>query len=183
MFSNLILSTILAISFGLIMVVLLTVAGVDFQRIFGITEKTDSSGRRLNGNAAAYELNATLLESVRLMRNALIFDGDDKVKAQIASLRKTQAERKEYLDFLERCAIANRGRNLLAAIALVHKVYVGSEDAFIGLVEAGQMEEAKAELLSRACPAQWSYIEAVNALIQFQEANAGRERAMLGRRS
>ena len=182
MFSNLILSSILAISFGLLMVLLLTVAGVDLQRIFGIAEKTDSFGRRLDGNAAAYALNATLLESVRLMRNALIFDGDDKVKAQIASLRKTQAERKEYLDFLERCAIADRGRNLLAAIVLVNKVYVESEDAFIGLVEADQITQARAGLLSRACPAQWNYIEAVNALIQFQEANAGRENAALERR-
>ena len=183
MFSNLILSSILAISFGLLMVLLLTVAGVDFQRIFGITEKTASIGRRLDGTAAAYALNATLLESVRLMRNALIFDGDDKVKAQIASLRETQAERREYLDFLERCAIANRGRNLIAAIVLANKAFIGSEDAFIRLVEADQMNDAKVELLSRACPAQWNYIEAVNALIQFQEANAGSERAVLERRS
>lgn len=170
MVGNFLFASILLISFGLLMALLMSAAGVDFRSIFGNAEKIDNSGRHVASHAAAHELNAMLLQSIRLMRDALHFDENDELKAQIALLRKTRVEREEYLDFLEQSVISDQGLSLVVAIVLANKVCVGSEEEFIRLAEADQMKEARAELLSRTCPAQWGYLAAVDALIQFQES-------------
>lgn len=170
MFGNLILSTTFVISFGLFLVLLLIALGVDFQSIFARTKKTGRVGRHVDSKVVVYELNAALLQSGLLMRDALAFDGKDERKAQIASLRKTKVQRKQYLDLLARGAIADQGRHLMAAIVVTNKDFMGLEDEFIRLIEADQMKAAKPELLLRLHAALFSHIEAVNAFLQFQQA-------------
>lgn len=170
MSGSLIFASILVISFVLLMVLLWTAAGVEYQSIFGVTEKRDGIGCRVDSDPATYGLSATLFQSVRQMRHALLCSGNDEVKVQTALLRKTRAKREEYVGQLERCFIANLGCHPIVAIVRANKVFIGCEGEFIRLAEADQMEEARVELLSRAYPALWSYIEAIDALIQFQES-------------
>ena len=170
MFQNMRVATKLGLGFGLAVLMLIAVIVTGSLSLTHVNEKLDTVlGRRLGNYTAAYDLNVAILETARHMRNILILDDKDKIKAEIESIRQRKAERKEFLEHLEKNIIDEEGKRIVVKIGELRQAYLGSEDEFIRLAEAGKLAEAKTELLERARPAQLKYRNAVNEIIKTRK--------------
>jgi len=107
-----------------------------------------------------------LLQDARHMRNMLILDKADDVKAEVASVKDDKVLRADLLEKLKKLARDGKDKELFQNIVDTRAVYIEPEDEFLKLVEAGDMAKAKAELLDKARPAQLKYINALNAFIE-----------------
>ena len=66
---------------------------------------------------------------------------------------------------LSRLVTSDEANGLLQGISKAAQAFGVSEDEFLRLAEAGNMEEARKELLERASPAEDRYVEAINKFV------------------
>jgi len=170
MFNNMRVVIQLGLGFGLSVIMLIVVVVVGSTSISHVNERFGTVlGRRIGNYTAAYDLNVALLQSARHMRNILILDDKNQVKAELESLHQRKAERKEKLDHLQKNIIDEEGKRIVARIAEVREAYLVPEDEFIRLAETGKLAEAKTELLARTRPLQLKYIDTVNEIIKTRK--------------
>jgi PAS domain S-box-containing protein len=111
-----------------------------------------------------------LLESARHTRNMLILDDKEKIQKELEAVQEDKAKRKEYMTLLTASAATAEEKAALQVVLDARAAYLPLEDEFLGQVAAGQLKEAKESLITRARPAQLTYITALNKFRAFQTA-------------
>ncbi|MGX9774867.1 methyl-accepting chemotaxis protein [Janthinobacterium aestuarii] len=184
--SKLKISTRLAFSFGLIIVLLIMVAFVSISRIRNINASTekilnDRYAKVMLSNAIQFEVNV----QARILGIAIIGANDaDEVSS---SITKVQASVKKNVELLARLkALVNtpKGQELFLAVANGHEAYGKTRDANIKLLQEGKSETAGIFLLTQLRYPQEKFLTALAAMASFQELlmeSEGKQAAADGR--
>ena len=184
--SKLKISTRLAFSFGLIIVLLIMVAFVSISRIRNINASTekilnDRYAKVMLSNAIQFEVNV----QARILGIAIIGANDaDEVSS---SVTKVQASVKKNVELLARLkALVNtpKGQELFQAVANGHEAYGKTRDANIKLLQEGKSETAGIFLLTQLRYPQEKFLTALAAMANFQELlmeSEGKQAAADGR--
>ena len=184
--SKLKISTRLAFSFGLIIVLLIMVAFVSISRIRNINASTekilnDRYAKVMLSNAIQFEVNV----QARILGIAIIGANDaDEVSS---SITKVQASVKKNVELLARLkALVNtpKGQELFQAVANGHEAYGKTRDANIKLLQEGKSETAGIFLLTQLRYPQEKFLTALAAMASFQELlmeSEGKQAAADGR--
>ncbi|MDX8120467.1 methyl-accepting chemotaxis protein [Janthinobacterium sp. GMG2] len=170
--SKLKISTRLAFSFGLIIVLLIMVAFVSITRIRNINASTekilnDRYVKVMLSNAIQSEVNI----QARLLSIAIIGANDaDEVSSSVA---KVQASVKKNVELLARLKVlvnTPKGQELFQAVANGHEGYGKTRDANIKLLQEGKSETAGIFLLTQLRYPQEKFLTALAAMASFQES-------------
>ncbi|MEX0143281.1 MCP four helix bundle domain-containing protein [Massilia sp. LMS1-1-1.1] len=184
--SKLKISTRLAFSFGLIIVLLIMVAFVSISRIRNINASTekilnDRYAKVMLSNAIQSEVNV----QARILGIAIIGANDaDEVSS---SITKVQASVKKNVELLARLKVlvnTPKGQELFQAVANGHEAYGKTRDANIKLLQEGKSETAGIFLLTQLRYPQEKFLTALAAMASFQELlmeSEGKQAAADGR--
>jgi methyl-accepting chemotaxis protein len=156
----------LAIAFGLMICMLIVGAGMGLASLWGLNQKIEAQSRvRTPALILAGRLEVSILSTTRHMRNALIVSDPEKVKTELAAIRADQQARAGMTVEMGRLVGSEEAKGLLQAINKAAQAYGASESEFLRLGDAGNLDEAKKELVERAAPAEDLYVEAINKLV------------------
>ncbi|MDE2625216.1 MAG: methyl-accepting chemotaxis protein [Betaproteobacteria bacterium] len=177
------ISTRLALSFGVLIVLLILVSAIAALKLGGLSQAT---GTLANDRAPKLimldRLNVATLTAARALRDMLILEDPDQVRAELAVVDKTKKDTDEALAFLAAHVKDGTGPQLLAEVRKRHEEYVGPEDAFLRLVQSGDTVAAKVVLQVSAGARQAEYIDALDKLTQY-EIEATRAAAVAAEKS
>lgn len=168
MFKNLRIGTRLAGGFGLVVLLLVAVAGLGISRMSHLNSEIELLvNDRFPKTVWANDIIDSVNTIARAMRNALLVKPEDAVKEldRIPEQRKMIAER---LEKLEATIHSEKGIEKLKKVKEARAVYVAEQDKFLELIKSGKRQEAIDFLLTTVRKDQASYIQTVNDLIVFQ---------------
>lgn len=169
MFNNMKIGTRLGLGFGLILGLLATVVVIAVDRLAVMKDAVDELAndrypKTVQGNEIIDAVNLI----AQTMANSLIYDDPAELAAQRAALLKARQTIVERLETLEQTLTLPRGKALLEAIKAARSNYVEGQNRFLGLLDAGQKEQARAYYLAEIDRLQEGYIAAAAALVAFQ---------------
>ncbi|MBU6504549.1 MAG: methyl-accepting chemotaxis protein [Betaproteobacteria bacterium] len=177
------ISTRLALSFGVLIVLLILVSAIAALKLGSLSQAT---GTLANNRAPKLimldRLNVATLTAARALRDMLILEDPDQVRAELAVVDKTKKDTDEALAFLAAHVKDGTGPQLVADVRKRHEEYVGPEDAFLRLVQGGDTVAAKVVLQVSAGARQAEYIDALDKLTQY-EIEATRAAAVAAEKS
>jgi methyl-accepting chemotaxis protein len=169
-FQNMKVSSRLALGFGVLLLLLLVLAGgslLGLSRLNAAVE--DVADDKVPKIIALAEWEISVLQSARHMRNVLILEGQEAVNKELASLDEEKKVRKQYLDQLEKTVKSDAGKAALKTIVEFRAAYVVPEDEFMKLAAAGDLAQAKKVLLEKARPLQLKYIDAIKKMLDHEK--------------
>ncbi|MDE1990053.1 MAG: methyl-accepting chemotaxis protein, partial [Betaproteobacteria bacterium] len=163
------ISARLALSFGVLIVLLILVSAIAALKLGSLSQAT---GTLANDRAPKLimldRLNVATLTAARALRDMLILEDPEQVRAELAVVDKTKKDTDEALAFLAAHVKDGTGPQLLAEVRKRHEEYVGPEDAFLRLVQGGDVVAAKVVLQVSAGARQAEYIEALDKITRYE---------------
>jgi methyl-accepting chemotaxis protein len=170
--SKLKISTRLAFSFGLIIVLLAMVAFVSVSRIRNINASTE---KILNDRYVKVMLSNTIQSEIniqaRLLGNAIIGANDpDEVSSAVTKIQASVKKNTELLARLKTMINTPKGQELLQAVMSSRETYGKTRDANIKLLQEGKAETAGIFLLTQLRYPQEKILTALAAMAGFQES-------------
>ena len=180
------ISTRLAVSFGLIIVLLAMVAFVSISRIRNINTSTE---KILNDRYVKVMLSNTIQSEVniqaRLLSIAIIGANDaDEVSSSVTKIQASIKKNTELLARLKTMINTPKGQELLQAVMSSRESYARTRDANIKLLQEGKSETAGIFLLTQLRYPQEKFLTALAAMTSFQESlmeSEGKQAAADGR--
>jgi methyl-accepting chemotaxis protein len=168
---NLKVAARLFLAFGTIAVIFGAALGLSIQRLTEFKNEVHGlTNDRVPKLEQTDDWTIRLLESARHTRNMLILDDKEKIQKELDAVQEDKAKRKEYMGLLTASAATTEEKAALQVVLDARAAYLPLEEEYLRQVTAGQLKEAKETLLTRARPAQMSYIEALNKFRAFETA-------------
>ena len=170
--SNLNIGTRLGLGFGVVVLLLATVAVIAVTRIHLINQATE---RILNQSHVKLMLTKEIQTEVNLqgryLRNALIGAADPaEVDTSLAKLDASLKKNTANFNQLGAMLTLEKGRALFKAMGERRQVYAQKRDVTVKLIKERRAEEAGKYLLKDLRVAQNDFFEAINAMSAFQES-------------
>ncbi|MBP1208336.1 methyl-accepting chemotaxis protein [Duganella sp. 1411] len=170
--SNLNIGTRLGLGFGVVVLLLATVAVIAVTRIHLINQATE---RILNQSHVKLMLTKEIQTEVNLqgryLRNALIGAADPaEVNTSLAKLDASLNKNTANFNQLGAMLTLEKGRALFKAMGERRQVYAQKRDVTVKLIKERRAEEAGKYLLKDLRVAQNDFFEAINAMSAFQES-------------
>jgi methyl-accepting chemotaxis protein len=161
--------TRLGLGYGGVILLLVIIAGVSLNSMntlmSGIDDMVnDKFPKTVWANNVINNINLI----ARAMRNTLLVKDQDTINKELNRIKEAREIIKENLDKLDEKITSVDGKSQLKAVFDSRSAYVNAQDQFIKLASEGKQEEATAYLLGTVRKLQNSYIDTVNALIEFQ---------------
>ncbi|HJV25201.1 MAG TPA: methyl-accepting chemotaxis protein [Aromatoleum sp.] len=123
------------------------------------------------------DLSFAVLDSSGRMRTAVLIDDEKQVKAQLAEIRRNRDQAAEAVAKLQAMSFTGEDRQTFEEVQTARQAYLGPEEEFLKLAEAGELAEAKTALLEKVRPTQIPYIKSLQADIHQQEQLAKKDAA------
>jgi len=167
--SNLKISTLLRLGFGLLALLIVLMSGLSYLRASGAEKAFDAVvDNRYPKISALHLFNDRVKESARLERNLILISDSDDMKKTVDTIGKLQKENADLLAKLDPTFKSERGRALLKALNETRAQYIPLSQKFV--TQAGSSQElAKTMLLAEMEPLEARYFGAVDAMVRFQE--------------
>ena len=167
--SNLKISTLLRLGFGLLALLILLMSVLSYVRASGAEKAFDTVvDNRYPKISALHLFNDRVKESARLQRDLILVSDSDDIKKAVDTIGKLQKDNSELLAKLDPTFKSEKGRALLKALNDVRAQYIPVSQKF--LAQATQSQElAKTILMAEIEPMEARYFGAVDAMVKFQE--------------
>jgi methyl-accepting chemotaxis protein len=160
----------LALGFGLVIALLLVLAALSYSRIGSLNSEIELIGEdRYPKTVLAHTIKDELNEQARFMRNMLLLNDADKIRAEAANIEMAAKKIGEAIDKLDKMITTEKGREHFKAMIEVREKFLPLRTNFIKLVNEDKKEEAKEQLLSSVRPAQLKYFEVLDEFIKYQD--------------
>ncbi|HEX5338492.1 MAG TPA: methyl-accepting chemotaxis protein [Gallionella sp.] len=161
--------TRLGLGFGAVIALMMIIAVLGISNMRSIQSELDDI---VNDEFPKTVLANNMIDGInniaRAMRNALLETDPEKIKKEMERIQEERAAIKENLTKLQEKIQSAEGKAVLNAVQEARNVYIGSQDEFIKLMNAGKQDEAKELLLNRIRAEQRVYSDAVNTLVALQ---------------
>lgn len=113
------------------------------------------------------------------MRNMIILEDPQEIQKEAKRIVDAREAVGKDLAELEKTVKSDKGKALFAEVVAARGPYVESQKLVIGLIEAGNHEQAKKELMTSVRKNQASYLSAMDRMIEHQ----GKEMERVGKES
>ena len=169
MFNNLRIGVRLGIGFGLVLLLMMVLAGVAYDRIGGLSaELTDITKDKFPKTVMANEMIDQINTIARALRNSALVKSPDEVQKELDRVTEARRILLENLDKLKQTIHSDEGKKLLENVVEIRKVYVAEQEQFIDLQKNGKRDEAVDLLVNHMRKSQGDYIQAIANLITYQ---------------
>ena len=169
MFKNLKIGVKLAIGFGLMILLLITISTLAYLRIGQINAEienlvTDKFPKVVMAQEAVDQVNVT----ARAIRNAMLVKSPEDVQKELTRIMDARKKTGDIYEKLEKLITSEEGKKSFAKVMESRKIAVADQNEAIDLMKAGKKDEAVVVLVGKIRKSQGDYIAAIGELIQFQ---------------
>lgn len=170
-FTNLKLGHRLALSYGLIVLLLIAVTFVGIGKLRALSDTTDDVLKdKYPKTILVNEVTNDLSIIARAMRNTLILNNPSQVQAQLSDIDQARDKMTGALAGLERRITDGAGKKLLNEIKVVHSAYIVNEEDFVRLIAKNKIGEARNLLVVDLYEYQNTYFDLLEKLRLDQDA-------------
>jgi methyl-accepting chemotaxis protein len=167
--NNLKIGVRLAIAFASIVLLLLAISFIAYQRLGLVNTEIenmveDKAPKTALANDAVDQINVT----ARALRNALLVKTSEEGQKEIDRLMEARKKTAEIFDKLEKGITSDEGKKVLGKALEARKISVADQNLAIDAYKAGKRDEAIDLVITKVRKTQGDYIKAVNDLIEFQ---------------
>jgi len=169
MLQNLKIGQRLLLAFGVIILLVVFIAGIGFSRLSNLNGALSLVAEDLvPQEMTAYAWEVEMLQTARHMRNILILADPAKNAPEIKAIRDEIETRRQQMEKLKAMVKSGTGKVLLDQVLAARSAYLLAEADFLGAAEGNNLSSAKVILLDRARPAQLAYLSALDKLIEHE---------------
>lgn len=181
MFKHMKIGMRLGLGFGLLMVLMSSIAWMGISRLNSLNDNLQlMTEDRYPKTVWANDVIDSINVIARAMRNTLLVSSGEQVEREVGRIQDARKVIKERLDKLEQSIKSEQGKAHLKTVQEARTTYIAGQDAFLRLVNEGNFESAKTLLLTQIRAQQSAYLDTVAQLIKFQTElmyQAGRDAA------
>ncbi|MES2830558.1 MAG: methyl-accepting chemotaxis protein [Pseudomonadota bacterium] len=160
----------LGVAFGILILFILAISLVAIQRLSDQNQSADVTINTVYPQAAAAQNAAFLaVDNSRLVRNLILRPDERSLAANEESLRKNRARIDALMNQIEKAAISDVERKLVAVIRQTGTAYFRYTDEVIQLGLANDIRQATKTLYGPDYKSQDLYMAALQAMVQHQE--------------
>ena len=169
MFKNLKIGVKLAIGFGLMITLLITVSTLAYLRVDTINGEienmvNDKFPKTVMANDIIDQVNIT----ARAIRNALLVKNPAEVEKEFGRISEARKKTAEFYEKLEKQITSEEGKKRLADVMEHRKVAIADQNEVMDLMKAGKRDEAIEVLVGKVRKSQADYLKSLGDLIDFQ---------------
>jgi methyl-accepting chemotaxis protein len=176
---NLSIGQRLAIGFGIVIALLIMLAGISYMRISSLNNEVGALVKeRYPKTVVANSVKADVNEATRSMLNVLIMTDPDQIKKELQNIEARNASATAAIDNLAKSTTDAKGQEILKQIAAIRAKFMPSQTSFVGMINADQKDDAMVKFMFSLRPQQGKYFEQLDKFIAYQNelmVNSGNE--------
>jgi methyl-accepting chemotaxis protein len=184
---NLSIGQRLAIGFGVVILLLIALAGLSYNRISSLNQEVDTMVKtRYPKTIIANKIKADVNEATRSMLNVLILSDPGQIKTELANIDSKSASANAALDDLSKNASDAQGKEILKAIAAIREKFGPLQKNFVGMINEDRKDEALIKFMFSVRPQTVKYFEQIDKFVSYQNglmSEAGEAAAADARRT
>ena len=159
----------LALSFSLVIALLIVVSALAYLRVSDLSNEINlSSEDRYPKTVLAHRIKDELNETALNMRNLLLMSDPAALEKEYANLEESRAIIAASLDKLDKTITLPADRATLLPVQAERTRFLVVRMGFLALTKAGKNDEARAYLLAELRPVQIAYFNELDKLIDYQ---------------
>ena len=187
MIKNMRIGQRLALGFGVVIFLLLTLAGLSYLRIAGLNQEV---GRmvdvRYPKTVVANKIKADVNEATRSMLNVLIMTDPSQIAKELANIEANNASAAKAIAELTATTTDPKAVEILKAIGVIRNRFIPGQTTFVGLINEDKKDDAMVKFMFSLRPQQGKYFEQLDKYIAYQNAemvSAGNDASALTKRT
>ena len=159
----------LAIGFGVVIALLVLVAGMSYLRISSLNQEVGTMVKeRYPKTVVANGIKADVNEATRSMLNVLIMTDPEQIKKELQNIDARNASATTAIAGLSRNTGDAKGQEILKAIETIRAKFIPAQTAFVGLVNQDLKDDAMVKFMFSLRPQQAKYFEQLDKFIAYQ---------------
>jgi methyl-accepting chemotaxis protein len=161
----------LTIGFGVVIALLLLLAGLSKTRISNLNEDMSNIvSVRYPATVLANGVKADVSEATRSMLNVLIMSDPTQITKELANIAARNASASAAIDQLAHSTTDAEGQALLKAIVAIRAKFIPAQSVFVGLINDDRKDDAMVKFMFSLRPQQGKYFEQLDKFIAYQNA-------------
>jgi methyl-accepting chemotaxis protein len=161
----------LALGFGVVIFLLLLLAGLSYMRISSLNQEVATMvDARYPKTVAANGIKADVSEATRSMLNVLIMSDPSQVAKELANIESVNAAATKALAELNKSTSDAKGQEILKAIDVIRTRFIPAQKTFIGLINEDKKDDAMVKFMFSLRPQQGKYFEQLDKFVAYQNA-------------
>ncbi len=159
----------LAIGFGVVIALLVLVAGMSYLRISSLNQEVGTMVKeRYPKTVAANGIKADVSEATRSMLNVLIMTDPEQIKKELQNIDARNASATAAIADLGRNTSDAKGQDILKAIETIRAKFIPAQTTFVGLINQDLKDDAMVKFMFSLRPQQAKYFEQLDKFIAYQ---------------
>jgi len=169
--NNLRIGQRLAIGFGVVISLLVLLAGLSYTRLASLDREMGALIHlRYANTVSANAIKADVNEATRGMLSVLVMSDPDQVRKELENARLKSANAGAAVANLARSTSDAEGARILASLAAIQRKFLPAQDSFSKLVLEERKDEAMVKFMFSLRPQQTRYFEQLDKFIAYQNA-------------
>ncbi len=175
MFKNMKIGVRLGTGFGVLILLILTLAFFSFRGMGQIDEKLENIVKdKFPKTVMANDLLDAANLAARAMRNMLILEKKEDIQKEAGRVEEARKRATEGIEKLQKVVASAKGKELFKGIVDSRAVYASRQAEVVKLAQEGKKKEAAELLITKVRDAQSAYFESVQKIVAHQ--NEGMEK-------
>ena len=171
MIKNLSIGQRLALGFGVLIFLLLTLAGLSYLGISSLNKEVGTMVEsRYPKTVAANDIKADVNDATRSMLNVLIMTDPGQIQKELATIRDSNAKAAKALAELKQSATDPKAQEILKAIETIRAKFIPGQTTFINLINEDRKDDAMVKFMFSLRPQQNKYFEQLDKFVAYQNA-------------
>ena len=187
MIKNMRIGQRLALGFGVVIFLLLTLALLSYLRIGSLNQEVSRMVEvRYPKTVVANKIKADVNEATRSMLSVLIMTDPAQIAKELANITASNASAAKAIAELTATTTDPKGVEILKAIGVIRNRFIPGQTTFVGLINEDKKDDAMVKFMFSLRPQQGKYFEQLDKYIAYQNAemvSAGQEASAVTRRT
>ncbi len=183
MIKNMRIGQRLALGFGVVICLLLTLAGLSYLRIASLNQEVGKMvDVRYPKTVVANTIKADVNEATRSMLNVLIMTDPSQITKELANIEAHNASATKAIADLTATTTDPKAVEILKAIGAIRNRFIPGQATFITLINEDKKDDAMVKFMFSLRPQQTKYFEQLDKFIAYQNAEmvtAGKDASAL----
>ena len=187
MIKNMRIGQRLALGFGVVICLLLTLAGLSYLRISSLNQEVGKMvDVRYPKTVVANTIKADVNEATRSMLNVLVMTDPSQIAKELANIQARNASATKAIAELNATTLDPKAVEILKAIGVIRERFIPGQASFIDLINEDKKDDAMVKFMFSLRAQQGKYFEQLDKFIAYQNAEmvaAGKEASALTERT
>ncbi len=159
----------LAIGFGVVIALLILVAGISYFQISSLNREVGTMVKeRYPKTVVANSIKADVSEATRSMLNVLIMTDPEQIKKELQNIEARNASASAAIAGLAKSTEEARGQEILKAIDTIRAKFIPAQASFVSLINQDLKDDAMVKFMFSLRPQQAKYFEQLDKFIAYQ---------------